>query len=85
VTVEQVSINDRAIREQADRLTATGWEGDSHRFVESLLLGAISAGWRRVDPVPPVRPDSIADPNGPGRTEFRNAVAGLANRKKEVR
>jgi hypothetical protein len=81
----QVAVNARVIRDAAARLEAKGYQGDAVAFTEALIVEAIASGYRRIDPTPALRPDSIADPNGPGRTEFKEAVAGLANRKKDSR
>jgi hypothetical protein len=83
VTLAQVGTNATALRNLAARLERLGYTGDTYAEAEHIAVNLLADGYRRVEPVPPVRPDSIADPNGPGRTEFKEAVAGLANRKKE--
>lgn len=68
----QVAINDKAIRAQADRLAATGWDGDAYRFVESLLLNAVADGWKRLEPPPP-----LAGP-GASRAAINAAIEAAA-------
>jgi hypothetical protein len=84
VTVEQVSVNAQAIRNLAGHLERMGYTGSSIAEAEHIALNLLADGYQRIEPVPPVRPDSIADPNGPGHTEFARARAELANRKKET-
>jgi hypothetical protein len=83
MTPTQVAINDRIVREYAARIEAIGYQGDACRFVEALLLGAIADGYREIEKPPRIRPATIADPDSPGRRAFRNAVAEIANRKKD--
>lgn len=52
---DQVAVNHKAITAAVERLTATGWDGDSYRFVESLLLDALASGYRKLEPPPPLR------------------------------
>ncbi len=52
---EQTAINQRVVIEEAGRLTSAGYQGDAARFVEGLLLRAISGGYRPVEPSPPLR------------------------------
>jgi hypothetical protein len=83
MSVEQVAINARAIRDAAGRLEACGYEGDAVAFMESLIVSAISQGYRRIEPVPDLRPATIAPDDSPGRREFAAARQALANRPKE--
>jgi hypothetical protein len=83
VSLAQVGTNSAALRNLAARLERMGYTGDTYAEAEHIAVNLLADGYRRVEPVPPVRPDSIADPNGPGRTEFARARAELANRKKE--
>jgi hypothetical protein len=85
VTAHAIAANATALRNLAARLERLGYTGDTYAEAEHIALNLLADGYRRIETVPPVRPDSIADPNGPGRTEFKQAVAGLANRKKEAR
>jgi hypothetical protein len=43
----------------------------------------LADGYRRIDPVPDLRPATIAPDDSPGRREFRTARQALANRVKE--
>ncbi|HET6917594.1 MAG TPA: hypothetical protein VFH56_16025 [Acidimicrobiales bacterium] len=53
MSMEQVAINSRIVVEEAARLTAEGYRGDAARYIEQLLIRAISSGYRRLEPVPP--------------------------------
>lgn len=77
----QVAVNDRAVREAAERLTATGWVGDAYRFVESLLLNAVASGWRRIEPVPP--PAGRGSSDDKRRRLIEATTRQLAERKRE--
>lgn len=55
MTPELVAVNHAAIAAGAERLTATGWTGDAHTFVESLVRNALLDGYRPITPAPPLR------------------------------
>jgi hypothetical protein len=83
VTVDQTVINSRALIAAAAKLEAKGYDGDAYAFVEGLILAAIADGYRRIEPVPDLRPATIAPDDSPGRREFAAARQALANRPKE--
>jgi hypothetical protein len=85
VTEHIVATNATALRNLAARLERMGYTGDTYAEAEHIALNLLADGYQRIEPVPPVRPDNIAPDDSPGRREFKEAVAGLANRKKEVR
>jgi len=60
--MEQAALNAKVVIEEAERLTAAGYRGDAARFVEALLLRAITAGWKRIEPPVPLRPERAASP-----------------------
>lgn len=68
----QVAVNHAAITAAAERLTATGWQGDAHAFIENLLLEAIRSGYRPLDSPPA--------PRGPGSTDRARREAREAAR-----
>jgi hypothetical protein len=83
MTENQTAVNSRALLAAAAKLDAKGYEGDSYRFVEGLVLSVLADGYRRIEPVPDLRPATIAPDDSPGRREFAAARQALANRVKE--
>jgi hypothetical protein len=83
MSVDQTVINSRALIAAAAKLEAKGYDGDSYRFVEGLVLSVLADGYRRLEPVPDLRPATIAPDDSPGRREFAAARQALANRVKE--
>ena len=74
MTVEQVGINHAAIAAGALRLTATGWTGDAHAFVESLVRNAVLDGYRPLDRPVPLRGPSSTDE---GREKAKRIYADM--------
>jgi hypothetical protein len=83
VTVEQVAANAKAVRNLAARLERLGYTGDCHTEAEHIAVNLLADGYRRIDPVPDLRPATIAPDDSPGRREFAAARQALANRPKE--
>jgi len=84
MTTAQIGINHRAITEAADRLTSTGWTGDAHQFCEQLVLTAIGAGYRKLEPPPPARPVNVAtDAQRAAHIEAAKAEVEAARRKRQ--
>jgi hypothetical protein len=83
VTVEQVAANAKAVRNLAGRLERLGYTGDCHTEAEHIAVNLLADGYRRIEPVPDLRPATIAPDDSPGRQAFRTARQALANRPKE--
>ena len=75
-------MNATAIRNLAAKLERWGLD-DAHKRAEHIALNLLADGYREIEKPPPLRPATIADPDSPGRREFRDAKAELANRMKE--
>jgi hypothetical protein len=56
VTAAQIGINDRALRNAAEKVAAIGYQGDPHRFVEALIVSVLGDGYRPIEPPIPLRP-----------------------------
>jgi hypothetical protein len=53
VTAQQIAVNHAVVTAEAERLEEQGYRGDAHRYVEQLLLRALSAGYRPLEPPAP--------------------------------
>jgi hypothetical protein len=58
VTADQTAVNHAALIAAAARLEGAGYDGDSYRFVEGLVVSVLADGYWRLEPVPA--------PRGPG-------------------
>jgi len=84
MTPIQVAINHAAITEAASQLSRVGYEGDAHRFCEQLVLTAIGAGYRKLEPPPPSRPVNVAtDAQRAAHIEAAKAEVEAARRKRQ--
>lgn len=52
MSVQQIAINDNALRSAAARLEAAGYQGDAFRFVESMVVSVLADGYSRVEAPP---------------------------------
>jgi hypothetical protein len=80
MSVEQVAVNAKAIRNLAARLERLGYTGDCHTEAEHIAVNLLADGYRRIEPIPDLRPATIAPDDSPGRREFRQVRAELAQR-----
>lgn len=56
MTATQIGVNDAALRNAAEKVTAIGYQGDAHRFVEALVVSVLADGYRPLEPPIPLRP-----------------------------
>jgi hypothetical protein len=83
VNEHDIARNAAAIRNLAGRLERLGYTGDCHTEAEHIAVNLLADGYRRIEPVPDLRPATIAPDDSPGRREFAAARQALANRPKE--
>lgn len=75
MTVEQVAINAKAIRNAAARLEAKGYDGDATAFCESLIVAVLADGYARIDPPPALRgPTSTKEGRARAKALFEEAM-----------
>lgn len=55
MTADQLAVNSRALIAAAAKLEHAGYDGDSYRFIEGLVLNLLADGYRPVQKPPPLR------------------------------
>jgi hypothetical protein len=83
VNEHDIARNAAAVRNLATRLERLGYTGDCHTEAEHIAVNLLADGYRRIEPIPDLRPATIAPDDSPGRREFRTAKQALAERVKE--
>lgn len=79
MTPAQVAINHQAITEAANHLERQGYTGDAFALVESIVLAAVAAGYRRIERPVPLKPANVATPDQ-RRAALDHIRATLTNR-----